>query len=114
MDSRASDRIPGARVRVGRHAPAGSPSHAAPREFLALADGAVQEARTEGSALALVGQPLPYQPGRAERRSGVPAEVITAERIPNSCTCSWAYSQGKLTLKHYNAACPVHLEILGR
>jgi hypothetical protein len=114
VDSRASDRIPGARVRVSRHAPAESPSRATPREFLALADGAVQEARTEGSALALVGQPLPYQPGRAERRSGVPAEVITAERIPNSCTCSWAYSQGKLTLKHYNAACPVHLEILGR
>ncbi len=114
MDSRASDKIPGARVRVSRHAPAESPSQATPREFLALAGGAVQEARTEGSALALVGQPLPYQPGRAERRSGVPAEVITAERIPNSCTCSWAYSQGKLTLKHYNAACPVHLEILGR
>ena len=113
VDSRASDRIPGARVRVSRHPSAESPSHARPREFLALADGAVQEARTEGSALALVGQPLPYQPGRAERRSGVPAEVITAERIPNSCTCSWAYSQGKLTLKHYNAACPVHLEILG-
>ncbi|HEU5421255.1 MAG TPA: hypothetical protein VFV41_26455 [Streptosporangiaceae bacterium] len=51
---------------------------------------------------------MPYQPGRAERRSGVPAEVITADRVPNSCTCSWAYAQGKLTLKHYNAACPVH------
>jgi hypothetical protein len=109
MDIRASDKLPGARVRVKRHVPAQSSSGARPREWLALADGVVQEARTEGRALALVGQPLPYQPGRAERRSGVPAEVITASRVPNSCTCSWAYSQGKLTLKHYNAACSVHL-----
>ena len=114
MDSRASDKIPGARVRVKRHVPAQSSSDARPREWLALADGAVQEARTEGPALTLVGQPLSYQPGRAERRSGVPAEVITSDHVPNSCTCSWAYSQGKLTLKYYNAACPVHLEILGR
>jgi hypothetical protein len=113
MDSRASDKLPGARVRVKRPAPAPYGSDARPREWLALAGGAVQEARTEGIDLALVGQPLPYQPGRAERRSGVPAEVITAERVPNSCTCSWAYAQGKLTLKHYNAACPVHLETLG-
>ena len=101
-------------MRVKRHLTAQSSSGAEPREWLALADGAVQEARTEGPALALIGQPLPYQPGRADRRSGVPAEVITAEHVPNSCTCSWAYAQGKLTLKHYNAACPVHLEILGR
>jgi hypothetical protein len=114
MDSRASDKIPGARVRVKRHAPAESPSGARPREWLALADGAVQEAKTEGPVLALVGDPLPYQPGRAERRSGVPAEVITSDHVPNSCTCSWAYSQGKLTLKYYNAACSVHLAIPGR
>ena len=114
MDSRASDKIPGARVRFKRRVPARSSSDARPREWLALADGAVQEARTEGGALTLVGQPLPYQPGRAERRSGVPAEVITSDRVPNSCTCSWAYSQGKLTLKHYHAACPVHLAVLGR
>ena len=43
---------------------------------------------------------------------GVPAEIITSDRVPNSCICSWAYSREKLTLKHYNAACPVHLEIL--
>jgi hypothetical protein len=114
MDSRASDKIPGARVRVKRRAPVPSSSGAPPREWLALADGAVQEVKTEGPALTVVGHPLPYQPGRAERRSGVPAEVITADHVPNSCTCSWAYSQGKLTLKHYNAACPVHAEILGR
>ena len=114
MGSRASDKIPGARVRVKRHAPAESPSRARPREWLALADGAVQEAKTEGAVLALVGEPLPYQPGRAERRSGVPAEVITSEHVPNSCTCSWGYSQGKLTLKYYNAACRVHLEFAGR
>ena len=113
MDSRASDKIPGARVRVKRHLPAQPSSRARPREWLALADGAVQEAKTEGPVLALVGEPLPYQPGRAERRSGAPAEVITSDHVPNSCTCSWAYSQGKLTLKYYNAACPVHLTILG-
>jgi hypothetical protein len=108
MDSRASDKIPGARVRLKRRAPAEPSSGGRPREWLALADGAVQEARTDGLALSLVGEPLPYQPGRAERRSGMPAEVITADRVPNSCICSWAYSQGKLTLKHYNAACTVH------
>jgi hypothetical protein len=113
MDSRASDKIPGARVRFKRQAPAESSPNARPREWLALADGAVQEAKTEGQDLALVGEPLPYQPGRAERRSGIPTEVITSDRVPNSCTCSWAYSQGKLTLKHYNAACPVHLANLG-
>ena len=101
-------------MRVTRRAPVRSSSDARPREWLALADGAVQEARTEGHALALVGRPLPYQPGRTERRSGVPSEVITSDHVPNSCSCSWAYSQGKLTLKHYNAACPLHLEILGR
>lgn len=114
MDSRASDKIPGARVRVRRRVPVHPPSDARPREWLALADGAVQEARTEGPALSLIGRPLPYQPGRAERRTGVPAEVITADRIPNSCTCSWAYARGKLTLKHYNAACSVHSATIGR
>jgi len=114
VDSRVSDKIPGARVRVKRRPAAQSPSDARPREWLALADGAVQEARTEGSALALVGRPLPYQPGRAERISGVPSEVITCDHVPNSCSCSWAYSQGKLTLKHYNASCPVHSAILDR
>jgi hypothetical protein len=108
MDIRASDRIPGARVRFKRRLPPQVSSDARPREWLALADGVVQEARTEGTALALVGNPLPYQPGRGERRSGVPAEVITCEHVPNSCTCSWAYLRGKLTLKHYNAACSVH------
>jgi hypothetical protein len=114
MESRASDKIPGARVRVKRHLAAQPSSDARPREWLALADGAVQEARTEGPDLALVGQPLPYQPGRAERRSGVPADVITSDHVPNFCTCSWGFSRGKLTLKHYNAACPVHLELPGR
>src|SRR5690349_12163784 len=108
MDTRASDKIPGAWVRVKRRVPAQSSSDGRPREWLALADGTVQEAKTEGPALALIGRPLPYQPGRAERRSGVPAEVITSHRVPNSCTCSWAYSRGKLTLKYYNAACQVH------
>jgi hypothetical protein len=115
MDSRASDKIPGARVRVKRQEPAEPPPGARPREWLALADGAVQEAKTEGPVLALVGEPLPYQPGRAERRSGVPAEIILSDHVPNSCTCSWAwaYSHGKLMLKHYNASCSVHPDIPG-
>ncbi len=104
---RASDKIPGARVQAKRRPAAASPG-GRPREWLARTDGAVQEAKTEGSDLVLFGEPLPYQPGRAERRSGVPTEIITADRVPNSCTCSWAYSQGKLTLKHYNAGCPLH------
>lgn len=108
MDIRASDKLPGATVRVRRHAGEQPPASARPREFLALAHGAVQEARTEGPDLVLVGQPLPYQPGRSERRSGIPATVITADRVPNACTCSWAYARGRLTLKHYNASCPVH------
>jgi hypothetical protein len=114
MDSRASDIIPGARVRLKRQVATEPSSGARPREWLALADGGVQEARTEGPALVLLGRPLPYQPGRSERRSGVPAEVITADYVPNSCTCSWAYSQRRLTLKHYNAACPVHPPTNGR
>jgi hypothetical protein len=101
-------------VRVRRHGPELSSPGARPREWLALADGSVQEAKTEGPVLVLVGAPVPYQPGRAERRSGVPTEVITSDQVPNSCTCSWAYSQGKLTLKHFNAACPVHPEAPGR
>jgi hypothetical protein len=108
MEIRASDILPGAKVRYKRRLPPRPSSEARPREWLALADGAVQEARTEGRALSLVGEPVPYQPGRAERRGGVPAELITADRVPNSCTCSWAYAQARLTLKHYNAACPVH------
>jgi len=107
MNVRASDKIPGARVQARRQPPA-APSSGKPREWLALADGAVQEARSEGADLVLVGAPVAYQPDRAERRSGVPTEVITASRVPNSCSCSWAYAQGKLTLKHYNAACPLH------
>jgi hypothetical protein len=114
MDVRASDKIPGARVRFKRHVPTQPSSDARPREWLALADGALQEAKSDGHALALVGQPLPYQPGRAERRTGRPAEIITSDHVPNLCTCSWAYSQGKLTLKHYNAACPVHLATVDR
>jgi hypothetical protein len=113
MEIRASDKIPGAKVRFKRAAPARSSPDAKPREWLALADGAVQEARTEGPALALVGEPVPYQPGRSERRGGVPTELITADHVPNSCSCSWAYAQGKLTLKHYNAACPVHRANVG-
>jgi len=114
MEIRASDKIPGAKVRFKPRLPLQSSSHARPREWLALADGAVQEARTEGPSLTLVGQPLPYEPGRSERRSGIPNEVITSDQVPNFCTCSWAYSQGRLTLKHYNAACSVHVPLPGR
>jgi hypothetical protein len=114
MDVRASDKLPGAKVRVRRRPPPQSSPNAESREWLARADGVLQEVRTEGPSLAVIGNPLPYQPGRAERRSGVPAEVITCDHVPNLCTCSWAYSRGKLTLKYYNAACPVHLATPGR
>ena len=114
MDIRASDKLPGAKVRLRRRPQPASHQMPVPREWLARADGVVQEVRTDGPSLTVIGQPLPYQPGRAERRSGVPDEVITSEHVPNLCTCSWAYSQGKLTLKHYNAACPVHLAVPGR
>ena len=114
MDIRASDTLPGAKVRYRRPVPERISPDARPREWLALADGAVQEARTEGPALALVGEPLLYRPGRSERRGGVPSEVITSDYVPSSCTCSWAYAQGKLTLKHYNAACRVHQATPGR
>jgi hypothetical protein len=114
MDIRASDKLPGAKVRARRRPAAGSSPDARPREWLARADGVVQEVRTEGESLAVIGRPLPYQPDRAERRSGVPAEVITSDHVPNLCTCSWAYSRGKLTLKHYNAACTVHQETPAR
>lgn len=110
---RASDRIPGARVRARRSAPVQFSSYARPREWLALSDGALQEVRTDGSSLALLGQPLPYRPDRASRPSGVPTEVISAARVPNACTCSWAYSSGRLTLKHYDAACSVHRQLGG-
>ena len=108
MDVRASDKLPGAKVRTSRRAPDRPAPDARPREWLARADGVVQEVRTEGPSLTVIGQPVPYQPGRSERRSGVPAEVITSDYVPSRCSCSWAYSHGKLTLKHYNAACPVH------
>jgi hypothetical protein len=114
MDVRASDKLPGARVRFRQRPPDRPSPDAQPREWLARADGVVQEVRSEGPSLTVIGQPLPYQPGRAEVRSGVPAEVITSEHVPNLCTCSWAYSHGKLTLKHYNAACPVHPPVPGR
>jgi hypothetical protein len=113
VETRVSDKIPGAKVRVKRHPDASSSAEARPREWLALAGGAVQEAKTEGDTLALVGRPLPYQPGRAERLSGVPAEIITCDHVPSSCSCSWAFSRGKLTLKHYNASCQVHSDVKG-
>jgi len=114
VDVRASDKLPGAKVRFRRRPPVRPPAEAQPREWLARPDGVVQEVRTDGPSLTVIGQPLPYQPGRAEVRSGVPAEVITADHVPDRCACSWAYSRGKLTLKHYHAACPVHRELPGR
>src|SRR5260370_40033716 len=53
MDIRVSDKIPGAGVKVRRQALAES-SHARPREWLALPDGAIHETQTDGRALALV------------------------------------------------------------
>lgn len=42
-----------------------------------------------------------YTPGRR------PAEEITGIR-PQGCSCSWAYSNGKMRLKYVNALCGPH------
>ena len=60
-------------LRVKRRLETDSSSGAKPREWIALAGGAVQEARTEGPDLALIGQPLVCRPdpGVAGRLPGL-------------------------------------------
>jgi hypothetical protein len=75
-------------------------------EYLALHDGMLQQVTTSGDALLPHGEPFRERtdPGP---RSGVPEGLVTTDRVPAECTCSWAYVQGKLTLKYSNTSCPV-------
>jgi hypothetical protein len=75
-------------------------------EYLALRDGLLQPVTTEGEALVTQGEPFRKRPDDLGR-SGVPARVVTTDRIPNGCICSWAYAQGRLTLKYSSTACPL-------
>jgi len=75
-------------------------------EFLALHDGMLQRVATSGDDLLPVGEPFRERPDAASR-SGVPQGLITTDRVPAECTCSWAYVRGRLTLKYCNTACPL-------
>jgi hypothetical protein len=75
-------------------------------EYLALRDGMLQPVTTAGDILVPHGEPFRERP-EPRSRSGKPDGVITTDRIPSRCTCSWSYVQGKLTLKYSNTACPV-------
>ena len=82
-------------------------------EYLALRDGLLQLVTTEGDALVPHGEPFRERPD-PRGRSGAPEGIVTAERVPGDCICSWAYVQGKLTLKYSNTACPLlddHLKV---
>ncbi|HEX5188410.1 MAG TPA: hypothetical protein VFW16_02650 [Streptosporangiaceae bacterium] len=78
-------------------------------EFLALHDGMLQRVTTAGEELVLRGEPFRERLD-PRARSGVPAGLITAQRVPCNCTCSWAYAAGLLTLKYCNTACPLLAE----
>ncbi len=75
-------------------------------EYLALHDGLLQRVTTAGDDLVLHGEPFRERPDDRSR-SGVPEGLVTVDSIPSGCRCSWAYSQGRLTLKYSNTACPV-------
>jgi len=75
-------------------------------EYLALHDGMLQQVTSAGDALVPLGEPFRERPD-AMTRSGVPSRVVTSDRVPAGCRCSWAYTGGKLTLKYSNTACPL-------
>jgi len=75
-------------------------------EYLALHDGMLQRVTTSGDDLVPHGEPFREHPDHAGR-SGVPQGLITTDRVPADCTCSWAYVLGRLTLKYSNTACPL-------
>jgi hypothetical protein len=75
-------------------------------EYLALHDGMLQPVTTAGESLLPLGEPFRDRP-EARDRSGVPLGLVTTDRIPNGCRCSWSYAKGKLTLKYSSTACPV-------
>jgi hypothetical protein len=75
-------------------------------EYLALHDGMLQPVTTVGGSLLTHGAPFRERP-EARDRSGVPLGVVTTERVPSGCRCSWSYTMGKLTLKYSSTACPL-------
>lgn len=75
-------------------------------EYLALHDGMLQPVTTAGAVLLPHGEPFRERPDIGPR-SGVPLGVVTTDRVPNGCRCSWSYTRGKLTLKYSSTACPV-------
>lgn len=75
-------------------------------EYLALRDGLIQHVTTSGDALVPHGEPFRERPEPAGR-SGAPLGLVTTDRVPSDCTCSWAYAQGRLTLKYSSTACPL-------
>ena len=75
-------------------------------EYLALHDGMLQQVSSSGDALVPHGEPF-RERRDPSARSGAPQGVITTDVVPSECRCSWAYVQGKLTLKYSNTACPV-------
>jgi len=78
-------------------------------EYLALRDGMLQQVATVGDALVPCGEPFRERPD-TPGRSGMPGRLVTADRVPEGCRCSWAYSRGRLTLKYSNTACPLFRE----
>jgi len=74
-------------------------------EYLALQDGMLQQVSTDGDALVPYGEPFRERKD-PRSRSGVPEGLVTTEQVPSDCTCSWAYVQGRLTLKYSNTSCP--------
>jgi hypothetical protein len=75
-------------------------------EYLALHDGMLQPVKTAGDALVPQGEPFRERPD-PRGRSGVPEGIVTVDRVPSCCTCSWSYAMGKLRLKYSNTSCPV-------
>ena len=75
-------------------------------EYLALHDGMLQPVTTTASDLVPYGEPF-RERADARPRSGVPGGLVTTDRVPSRCTCSWTYRMGKLTLKYANTACPL-------
>lgn len=75
-------------------------------EYLALHDGMLQPVTTVGESLMPHGAPFRERP-EARDRSGIPLGVVTTDRVPSSCRCSWSYTMGKLRLKYSSTACPL-------
>ena len=66
----------------------------------------LQQVTTTGDVLELHGLPFRERTDPSAR-SGVPEGLVTTDHVPADCRCSWAYVQGKLTLKYSNTSCPL-------